>query len=120
LHYEGKMSAEFFGEEEGRLTGLIDAARSEEDRPESEPMQVDDLAARFVDVARLLQELDIDRMWLEVTDAERRVLIDELIEAVIVHPDHLVVAVSGAPPLNVTLEEVGLAVSQISGVGGGT
>ena len=34
--------------------------------------------------------------------------------------DHLEVAVHGAPPVNVTLEEVGLGVSQNSGVGGGT
>ena len=41
-------------------------------------------------------------------ESERRVLIDELIEAVEGHEDHLEVTVRGAPRLNVTLAEVGL------------
>jgi len=39
---------------------------------------------------------------------ERRVLVDEMIEAVEVHDDHVEVTVRGAQKLNVTLAEVGL------------
>ena len=67
-----------------------------------------DLAERFEGVAAILREMDIDRIWKEATPAERRVLIEELIEAVVVYPDHLQVQGSGTPPLNVTLAEVGL------------
>ncbi len=118
LHYEDKISAELFAEDENRLTGLIDAARAEASGYEAEDSQADDLAVRFEQVARLLQELDLDRVWNEATDAERRLLIEELVDVVVVHPDHLVVAIHGAPPLNITLEEVGLGVSQNGGVGG--
>ena len=35
-------------------------------------------------------------------------LVEDLVEAVLIHPDRLVAQVSGAPPLLVTLAEVGL------------
>ena len=35
-------------------------------------------------------------------------LVEDLVEAVTVHPDHLSVTVVGSPPLHVTLAEVGL------------
>jgi hypothetical protein len=47
-------------------------------------------------------------LWQHGTEQEQRVLIDELLEGVEVHVDHLEVIVRGAPRLNVTLEEVGL------------
>lgn len=37
-----------------------------------------------------------------------------------IFPDHLEVTIYNAPPLNVTLEEVGLKQSSFGGVGGGT
>jgi hypothetical protein len=40
--------------------------------------------------------------------AERRVLVNELVDHVAVYPDHLEVAVHGVPKLNVLLAEVGL------------
>jgi len=56
---------------------------------------------------------------LAAEEAERRVLVDELIESITVCPDHLEAIVCGAPPLNVTLEEIGLK-SRTVGVGGAT
>lgn len=47
-------------------------------------------------------------------------LIEELIDAVTVFPDHLEVAVAGASPLNVLYSEVGLKESENVRVGGGT
>ena len=47
-------------------------------------------------------------------------LIDELLDRIIVYPDHLEVVVHGVPKVNVLLSEVGLAESQNARVGGGT
>ncbi len=67
-----------------------------------------DVAARFDEIAAYLADLDVDAVWEAATESERRTLIDELIEAVHVHNDHLEVTLRGAPNLNVTLAEVGL------------
>lgn len=120
LHYEDKISGELFAEEEERLTRQIEAARSHAAVERQVDEELDDVARKFDQVAQVLRELDFDRVWAEATDQERRVLVEELLESVTVHPDHLEVTVHGAPRLNVLLEEVGLGVSQSSGVGGGT
>jgi hypothetical protein len=65
----------------------------------------------------LLADIDIETVWNAATTEERRVLVHELVEEVALFPDHLEVAVAGAPRLNVTLEEVGV---QTGGVRGGT
>ena len=69
----------------------------------------------------VLREMDVDELWEEASEQERRVLVEELLEAVSIFPDHLEVTVAGVPRLNVTLEEVGLKarVWQFVGVGGG-
>ena len=65
--------------------------------------------------------MDVDRLWGEATDQERRILVEELLESVAMYPDHLEVTVSGVPRLNVPLEEVGLSGGwQFCGVGGPT
>ena len=74
----------------------------------------------FERVAAALRNLDVDEVWREATDQERRILIEELLEWVTVFPDHLEVTVVGTPPLAVAYGEVGLKESQIVGVGGGT
>ena len=79
-----------------------------------------ELEARFDQVAALLQELDIEAVWGAAEEQERRVLVEELVESVGVFPDHLEVTVTGAPPLNVLYQEVGLKQSGFVGVGGGT
>jgi hypothetical protein len=43
-----------------------------------------------------------------VGDSGRLISVEDLVDAVVIHPDHLQVLVNGAPPLNVTLAEVGL------------
>lgn len=64
--------------------------------------------------------MDVELVWEAAEDGERRVLIEELIDAVTVFPDHLEVAVAGASPLNVLYSEVGLKESENVRVGGGT
>ncbi len=77
----------------------------------------DALSLHFEPVAAILRDLDIDQMWREATESERRFLVDELVEEVAVFSDHLEVKVAGAPRINVTLAEVGLKVSDIGGIG---
>lgn len=43
---------------------------------------VDDLTARFEDVAQVLRNLDIGRLWEEATEQEQRDLLKELLDAV--------------------------------------
>ena len=110
LHYDDRITAEAFSQEEARLTAQIESLRSEEAQIEAERMLRDDLATRYSEVEELLAQIDIEVAWEAATPSERRVLIEELVEAVVVFPDHLEVQVAGAPPLNVTLAEVGLRV----------
>lgn len=58
----------------------------------------------FEEVARVLREMDVDRLWAEATDLERRVIVEEWLESVAIFPAHLEVTVKGAPRLNVTLK----------------
>lgn len=122
LYYADRISAELFGEQEQSLTRSIEAVRAEVAGVASEASHANELAERFEQAAALLRELDLDVMWDGATDAERRVLVEELVEAVVVCPDHLEVRIHGVPSLNVRLDEVGLGgrQSQIAGVGGGT
>jgi site-specific DNA recombinase len=120
LYYADKLSAELFAEEEERLSGQIEAVRRDQKERQVERSRMSDLAAKFDEVARILREMDVERLWAEATDLERRVIIEELLESVAMYPDHLEVTVSGAPRLNVALEEVGLTGGwQFRGVGGG-
>ena len=118
LFYRDGITVEGFREEEERLNRQIDALRAEEAERERVTADRDGLAHRFEEVARILRELDIDRLWAAATEEERRVLVEELVDAVVVFPDHLEVAVSGAPKLNVLLSEVGLR-QDLSNVGVG-
>ncbi len=52
------------------------------------------------------------------TEVERRVLIDEFIEEILVLSDYLDVTVHGAPPLHVRYQEVGMKESGFDRVGG--
>ena len=71
-------------------------------------------------MARILREMDVEEIRERSSDQERRVLVEELLEAVAIFPDHLEVSVASVPRLNVTLQEVGLrgAEGQFVGVGG--
>ncbi len=108
LHYDDEITASAFEEEERRLTTQIESLRSEEAEVEAERSRRDELAARFSEVEQLLAQIDVKAVWEAGTPAERRILVEELIDAVTVFPDHLEVHVAGAPPLIVTLAEVGL------------
>jgi len=50
----------------------------------------------------------MDRIWTEATENEQRDPVQEMLEGIWIYPDHPQVQVSGAPKLNITLDEVGL------------
>ena len=85
----------------------IEAVRERATEEELKEVAKDDLELRFEQVASILRNLDIDKVWAAADPDERRILIEELIEWVTVFPDHLEVQVTSAPPLNVFLSEVG-------------
>ncbi len=120
LHYEDKIGADLFSEQEAALRERLEVLKAESGQVARESPKTD-LEERFGAVERILADMDIDRLWAAATEEERRVLVQELVQEVRVFPDHLEVTVEGAPKLNVTLEEVGLKGPQLHsyGVGGG-
>lgn len=120
LHYDGQISADQFGEEQGRITIEIDNLEAEARHEVGRHLEIDDLTARFDQVSAVLDRLNITDLWRSATEGERRILLDELLAGVTVHPDRLQVEIHGAPPLNVAFAEVGLRDSGLGGVGGGT
>jgi len=120
LYYRDEITGSFFKEEESRIASQIEAVRSEVASEGQAAEDADDLTVRFERVVAILTKLDVDVVWSEASEQERRVLIEELIDRVSIFPDHLEVQVVGAPTLNVAFDEVGLAQSQNARVGGGT
>lgn len=117
LHYADKISADGFHDEEQRLSTKIKALRKVAEPEVEQP----DLVEQFDHVLALLTDLDWDLIWEAATDTERRILLDEFIPKVSVHPDHFEVDIRGVPKLNVALHEVGLQKTvENAGVGGGT
>ena len=120
LYYDDRIGADLFAEDEARLALAIAAAHGESEAARLEFEKADDVSRRFEEVARVLENLDIDRAWAAATESERRNLIGNLVENVTVLPYHLEVTVSGAPQLHVRYQEVGLKESGLDRVGGGT
>ncbi len=121
LYYADQISGELFGEQEREIADGIEAVRLMASREKVVEREKDEIARRYEELVLTLRDLDIDRLWSAATDVERRTLVEELVERVEVHPDHLEVVIFGAPRLNVRLDEVGLGnQSQNVGVGGGT
>ena len=108
LYYADAISSELFAQEEARLQQRLAVAEAEAAEIETREREQDEIAARFDEVAAVLADLDLDAVWQEATAKERRVLVEELVDEVAMFEDHLEVTVSGAPRLNVRLDEVGL------------
>lgn len=117
LYYADQIGADLFAEEEARLRSAIELRASITQEETEAEHQADELAQRFEAVTQVLASLDIESVWAEADQDERKVLVDELLEEVALFPDHLEVVIAGSPRLNVLLEEVGV---QFRGVGGGT
>lgn len=120
LYYAQRISAEGFQHEESRIARAIEAVRQQMVLEGHEEQTKSDLEMRFEEVARLLADLDMEAVWAEADDRERRTLVVNLLEWIKVFRDHLEVKVVGCLPMIVLLSEVGLKVPENVGVGGGT
>jgi hypothetical protein len=112
LHFAGRISADFFAQEERRLAAKVEALREEDARVERERSQKDALREEFDRVLAILETVDFATIWEEATDRERRVLVEDLLESVAFFPDHVEVTPRGGTSLNVLLDEVGLTAGQ--------
>lgn len=117
LYYAQKISADGFAQEEARIATSIEAVRQQMELEGTEERLKTDLEVRFEDVARILADLDMDEVWAEADERERRVFVENLVESIKVFPDHLEVKVVGSPAINVLPSEVGLKVPENVGVG---
>lgn len=59
-------------------------------------------------IGSVSRAFEFDSIWQNANDSERRVIVEELIEAVTIHADRHEVTVTGAPPILIELDEVGL------------
>ena len=108
LYYADGISPAMFSDEEKKLTRQIEAIEGEAAANLNEVNQRSILAEQFEQVAILLRTMDTDAIWSAANDRERKVLVTQIIDAVIIHPDRLQVAINGAPLLTVAFSEVGL------------
>ena len=108
LHYADKIGVGLFAEQEADLTMQLRTLQAELADTERRLQERNEIAQAFEDVARHLADLDMDEIWAEATRQERWVIASDLLDEITIYPDHLEVKVSGAPRMNVTLQEVGL------------
>jgi site-specific DNA recombinase len=117
LYYAQKISADGFQQEEARIATAIEAVRQQLATEGREEHLKTDLEVQFEEVARILADLDMDAVWAEADERERRVFVENLVEWIKVFPDHLEVKVVGSPTINVLFSEVGLKVPENVRVG---
>jgi hypothetical protein len=98
LYYREKISADGFQQEEARIATAIEAVRHQMAAEGHEERLKTDLEVQFEQVARILSDIDMDAIWAEADERERRVFVENLVEWIKVFPDHLEVKVAGAPP----------------------
>ena len=108
LYYANQIDSDAFGNEARRLATQRTTLQSEIDELERKNLEAERAIDQFDHVATLLAELDLESLWEEASVAERRILVEDLVDSVRFYPDRLTVQVAGAPPILVTLEEVGL------------
>ena len=110
LYLDDKITDDYFAEQERSLTAKLEAIEKDHSVVMTERKNKTILADAFEQAATLIRspEFTLDAVWDNASQAERRVLVEELIEAVTIHADRLEVTVAGAPPLIVRPGEVGL------------
>ena len=106
----GKITDDFFAEQEHQLTAKIEATEADRTEAIETHRHHNALAEAFEQAAAMLRDpaFELAEIWDNASAAERRVIVEEFIESVTIYADRLEVNVTGAPPLLVTLAEVGL------------
>ena len=108
LIYADQIDADTYGEEHRRLTTQIRALEQETDDFERDQKIREDAVDKFDLVAALLANMDVEQLWEAANLAERRTLVEDLVDSVCIYPDQITVQIAGAPPFVVGLDEVGL------------
>jgi site-specific DNA recombinase len=108
LYYADKIDQDGFAEESKRLTTQRHALEREVSELELALRTSEWASLKFEQVSEVLAALNIEELWDEASVAERRILIEDLVDSVNIFPDQLTVEIVGAPPILVTLQEVGL------------
>ena len=70
LYYDDRIGADLFAEEEARIGRAMEAVNGETEAARLELGKADDVQQRFEEVARVLEDLDIERSWVAATDLE--------------------------------------------------
>ncbi len=122
IDYAVAISPELFATEEAKLRNQLAAIESVQADVDTARAQREELAQRVEAVATVLRSIDIAPTWDASTPAEKRILVDDLVDAIYIHPNHLGVVLEGVPPLEVLPREVGLKAAEYenNGVGGAT
>jgi len=107
-YYADKIGPDAFAEESRRITTQRTTLQSEIVASEQRTRALERAVDQFEHVTALLGELDLESLWEKANATERHLLVEDLIDSVSFYLDRLAVQVAGAPPLLVTLEEVGL------------
>lgn len=110
LYLDDKITENYFAEQERSLTAKIDALQADHAESVEIERKSNALVEAFERAAALLRDpgFHFDEVWENANDKERRVLIEELIETVTIYEARLEVTVTGAPPLLIHPDEVGL------------
>ncbi len=79
LYYSDRIDPDQFAQEDRRLRAELELLAVEAAQFEADERRMDDVAKRFEDVAAVLAQMDVNRLWEAATAAERRVLVEEML-----------------------------------------
>jgi site-specific DNA recombinase len=108
LYYADQIEPDTFAGEHHRIVAQMKTLQKEADDFERDEKIRDQAVTKFDQVAELLANLDLERLWNAASLAEQRTLVEDLVDSVCIYPDQITVQVAGAPPFIVALSEVGL------------
>ena len=94
LYYADSISDATFAAEEKRLNAQLSSMVAEAARSEDQAVLREHAAEQFDQVSELLTNLDLESIWEQATESERRTLVEDLVDSIHIHPDHLSVQVA--------------------------
>lgn len=118
VFYNGHIDEQLFAAEQARIRQEIENHAHDVETTAAEAAKSVDLGARFEEVLVVLEQLNIEDLWPYATDAEKRMLLAELLLYVEVGSERLTVHLNGVPAIGIAFGEVGLKDSGLGGVEG--
>jgi site-specific DNA recombinase len=108
LFYSDQIESDTFSSEHRRIATQIKTLQKEADDFAKDQKTREEAVDKFDQIAALVVNLDLERLWNVANPTERRTLVEDLVDSVCIYPDRITVQVAGAPPFIVALDEVGL------------